>query len=175
MISEAKTYDRINTVFDKGGIDVVHNKKKSNRNNISVKDGIITYKVLIKEFKCQCGSLEDICDHILLVPYSYFMLDAFVISFILIKGIKDRFLEYLELGLELGDFNATLERDIMNTFKNTECGICLSSLSDKKYKYEVYECPECRNPIHHKCMAMWRSKKNPDGSTNGCIYCNTKN
>ena len=99
------------------------------------------------------------------------MLDAFVISFIMMKDIKNKFIEYVELGVNNNDLNIQLENDIINNMKSIDCGICLSSLANPKYKYELYECPTCYNAIHYQCMERWQSQKNEDNSINGCIYC----
>ncbi len=173
MISASKINDRLDSIFEKNKLSIIYNKK-SKRNNILIKDGIITYTVLVKEFECQCTNFNEICDHILFVLYSYFMLEPFIISFILMKDIRMKFVKYVELGVNIRSLNGKLESDIINSLRKIECGICLSSLADKKYKYELYECPICRNCIHYKCMSIWQNQKNSDGSKNGCIYCMAK-
>ena len=162
--------DRIDIVYDKRFI--LQRKKK---NLINVKDGIVAYTVNATQLNCQCMTDDkSICNHLLFVLFEQYKLSIFVITFIMINEVKDKFKKYLDSGIKLDNLDLKLSNDITKILNKTECGICLAPLSNSKKHMDLYECEMCHNMVHLTCMKKWESFKTTDGSKKGCIYCMTK-
>ena len=49
-----------------------------------------------------------------------------------------------------------------SSFDDQDCPICCHALSNKK---SLVSCPDCKNPIHKKCMETWLAKSKI------CVFC----
>ena len=165
----SRTIDQINKIFEKNKF--VFSKKKNNI--INVKDNIITYKIFPKQLTCQCMNNKNLCDHLLFALAYYYNLSAFVITFITMNDIKSKFSTYLNNNINFIELDSKLSDDIMKMLRNNECGICLDSLAEYKYKQELYQCDKCYNMVHFKCMTKWKSFKKKNEPKKGCVYCMT--
>lgn len=155
--------------------------KNKNKKIIPIKDGIVTYKInLSPKLGCQCDEFTyaDIyCNHILYLLSKIYKLSDLTITFIHLKQAHEQFIKYIMKNNNYDDLNDVLEEEIAKYFTKEDCGICLLSLDDKKFNYDIYTCDQCNNYVHSKCMDNWMNTKNkniPD-MEKGCIYCRRSN
>ncbi len=164
--------------------------KNKNKKVIPIKDGIVTYKInLSPKIECQCyqyntgangtdRSNSDIyCNHILYLFSKIYKMSDLIITFIHLKPLHEQFINYIVKNDNISDeLNNILEGELANYFKEEVCGICLSSLDDKKFNYDIFICDQCSNYVHSKCMDDWMNIKikTIPNMEKGCIYCRLK-
>ncbi len=186
-IIRCSRYDKMTGAIDKlyeRKINYVTIKNK-NKKIIPIKDGIITYKInLSPKLGCQCyaNTSNDIyCTHILYLLTKIYKLSDLTITFIHLKQVHEQFIKYImknnnTITRGVDDLNNILEGEVAKYFAEETCGICLLSLDDKKFNYDLFTCDQCNNYVHSKCMDNWMNIKikNIPGMEKGCIYCKNK-
>jgi|SaaInlStandDraft_5_1057022.scaffolds.fasta_scaffold90613_2 hypothetical protein len=149
---------------------------KIKKNNIQIKEGIITFNVSLNPLSCAICTDNNLCIHKIFVLKEYLKLDLIVIAFF--HKITDKFYE----NIKNSNVNDILNEHIQTEILEDECGICfdkLNKLSKSKcslinegYFYqqlsEIYECTTCTKYCHMKCIQKW---KNADKNNVTCIYC----
>ena len=153
--------------------------KNKNKKIIPIKDGIVTYKInLNPKLGCQCDAHTGIyCNHILYLLSKIYKLSDLTITFIHLKQVHEQFIKYIIKNRTIDDLNNILEGEIKKYFAEETCGICLLTLDDRKFNYDIYTCDQCNNYVHSKCMDDWMNvkiKTIPD-MEKGCIYCRRSN
>ena len=164
MLSKLEIINKnINNIYQKNELMILFMKK--NKNYVLVKDNYVTYKIYIRQLKCQCRVI--LCDHILFALSKYGLSS---LSICYMNVIND-----FPYALKQNNINQYIENIIDDYFSNHECGICLEELSNKKHKYHLYQCKTCHNYVHSLCMEKWISfNKKKNEVYHGCIYCSSK-
>ena len=152
--------------------DIVSNNKDrishfliKNREKIKVKHGIITYTVDISKLSCQCSS--GMCDHILYVLTHVLGIG---IKFLLVMDrhkdkYEDVIIKYIKKNINDKDVGNELNIYIEKELQNTECGMCMSKITNV---FNSFQCSECKKFTHLKCQNRWFERNET------CIYCMQK-
>jgi len=124
-------------------------------------DGYFHYQLqLSPTLRCQCG--QKLCDHVLFMLLNKLRLSYFSVTYLFaLTPLYDIFIKHINDD----QLNSMLEKETDKILNGESCGICLNSLTDKRYKYILDQCNICKKLAHYNCIAEWKKK------TETCIYC----
>ncbi len=115
---------------------------------------------------------QQYCHHILYLLSVHFRLSYWSICYLDIPSVYQQFLSLQKDQIDAVYLDDILFYEIDKFFTGHECGVCLSSLNDPKFEFDIFKCSTCENYTHARCMREWTTFKNKtDPVHRGCIYC----
>jgi hypothetical protein len=144
----------INSYLSRAPTYVITKKK----NQIYVKDGIITYKIDCTNYECQCS--RHLCNHLLFLLEQKFKCDVKIFKFF--HKIRSQL-------CQINTYNELI-REIKKSVGD-ECGICTTNML---LNNDLFECGFCKKYCHQSCLNRWiNTIKNDAKHDKTCIYCHS--
>jgi len=127
--------------------------KKRKLKGFDFRDGILSFSVSINK-TCHCGLCKKTyCEHIIYILFRYYQLSLYTITLCTIKPLWNIIWKSKFIDVSV----------IVDTYlKDNMCGVCLDPLATS----ELFQCNNCSQLTHQKCIKKWFVKKK------SCIYCN---
>lgn len=128
------------------------------KNQLYIRDGIVTYKIDLINYECQCSSR--LCNHILFSLEHKFKCDMKLFKFFhRIQSHINQYETYDKLIIEI------------NKHIDQECGICSAIMTINN---DLHECKLCLKYCHQQCLNKWiNTIKNNLKHDKTCIYCHS--
>lgn len=151
------------TIIDKYS-SAAHLSYYAKKNKFFVKDGWITYKLtLTPNIKCQCGSENNLCIHVLHILITKYNIDLNILKFF--HKLSHHIPDVISKEQNVND---ELIKIINFSIINDSCGICLEPMTTESlFSQSLHECIMCQKYAHSKCIHKWKTKD----VSRGCIYC----